>query len=344
MRKISFVLLLSIYLFGLTACNNQTERITPIQRSSDVNVSFLEFRYFLEKEEMIQVQESLDASMSIAEYEYFTFEEATLEFATHIVIAQYVGSRSFGDLHREFEFEVLDEILGKTTERIFVFLQHIETKGYMRSINQGDLSFEVGVDYLLPLINTDSVDSIVERDGDQFAFVRQIVIDLDDPSNSMMYSEHLDDHIEGIDLDEETTVEAIISFVEELAEEIEAEGRTEIIIIDSDDMGEIFAGSPHIWIVEIGEPIRLAHEQAVTTWVSNDLYYTNIAEVLKGDGAIGDERLVVFPPDSVFTGERHIIAVVNNFPEGSFYDLTSRHSLFSIDQLEEIREILADSE
>lgn len=284
------------------------------------------------------------AMLETASYEYLNFEEAVLESATHIVVAQYVGSRPFGDENTEFEFIVIDEILGETTERIFVFVTHMHAhvSGHVYEVEfvPGDLSFELGVDYLLPLINTDSVDSIVERDGDQFAFVRQIVIDLDDPSNSMMYSEYLDDHIEGIDLDETTSAEEIISFVEELAEEIEAEGRPEILIIDSADMTEILIGSPHIWIVEINGAWRLSHEQSVTTWVSNDIYYANVVEVLKGDAIINEEWLVVFPPDSVFTGERHIVAVVNNFPEASFYDLTSRYGLFSMDQLEEIREIL----
>jgi len=349
MKKISFALLLGFGLVILTACNNKIEEEIPntlVQESTAVNTILPEYEYFSEEEETIHIPDSSNVSMGIAEYEYFTFEETVLQFVTHFVIARYIESRPFGNYHTEFEFEVVDEILGQTSERIFVFLQHTREWHPSNSIHYGDLSFETGVAYLLPLIHTDSVHSIVERDGNRFIFISRIVIDLDNPSNSTMYGKSLDDHIDGIDLDEETAAEEIIAFVEELAEEIE--DRRERIIIDSDDIEEILVGSPRVWIVEISEPIRLAHEQAVKIWVSNDLYYTNIIEILKGDGDVNvnvnDVRGVVFPPGRVFTGERHIIAIVNNFPEGSFYDLTSRYALFSMDQLEEIREILANNE
>jgi len=56
-----------------------------------------------------------------ASYTYLTFEEAVTEFATDVVIAQYVGSRPFGNHSTEFEFIVLDRILGNAPERIFVY-------------------------------------------------------------------------------------------------------------------------------------------------------------------------------------------------------------------------------
>ena len=286
-----------------------------------------------------------DTSDWSAEYEYLTFEEAVLEFATHIVVAQYVESRPFGDEHTEFEFVVVDEILGETTERIFIFVTHMDAHVYGHhyevAFMPGDLSFETGVNYLLPLINSDSVHSVVYRDGDQFAFVMQIAINLDDPSESVMYSEPLDDHIENLTLDEETAVYEILDFVEDLAEEIEEIGRFEPIIIDSSDMREIIEGSPYVWVVEIGEAIRLSHEQAITTWVSNDLYYVYVSRVLKGSELSEGERMIVFTPDSVFPGETHIVAVAH-IPESSFHDLTSRYGLFSIDQLEEINAIISE--
>jgi len=347
--KKELVIVLTLFALAFMGCNMENESTSESQQPSTDVVNEI----MTEVEQSTEVVNSFarpapNSFWETASFDYLNFEEAVLESATHIVVAQYAGSRPFGDQHTEFEFIVIDEILGETTERIFIFAKHMHAHvfGHMYEVEYrpGDLSFETGIDYLLPLIHTDSVHSIIERDGDRFIFIQQIVIDLDDPSNSMIYNESLDDHIDGIDLDEETAAEEIISFVEELAEEIEAEGRAEIIIIDSNNMEEILLGSPDVWIVEIGEPWRLSHEQVVTMWRLDDIYYAKIVEVLKGDGIINEEWLVVFLPDTVFTGERHIVAVVNNFPEAEFYDLTSRYGLFSMDQLDEIREILANSE
>ena len=296
----------------------------------------------------------LESNVSL---DYLNFEEAVFEFATHIVVAQYVESQPFGDFHTEFEFVVIDEILGETTERIFVFLYH--TKAHVHGHENevfylsGDLSFEPGIDYLLPLINTNSIDSIINREGDEFIFISQIMIDLDDPSNSNIYSENLDDHIEGIDLDEHTEIEEIISFVEEIAEAIEAEDRFEHIIIESSDMEEIINGSPYVWIVEINEVWRLADEVGPRATRRNDLYYVTIIDALKGGknvtlkGGTIEAPIVAmaFLPDVVFLGERHVVAVqpLAEDDRGAFL-FTSRYGLFSLDQLEEIEAIIAEQQ
>ncbi|MCL2843602.1 MAG: hypothetical protein FWE28_09160 [Oscillospiraceae bacterium] len=58
------------------------------------------------------------------EYEYFTFEETLLEFPpTDVVIAQYIGHRPFGENATEFEFIVLDRVLGNAADRIFVYAE-----------------------------------------------------------------------------------------------------------------------------------------------------------------------------------------------------------------------------
>ena len=323
--------LINMHEFGHTT--KQVEIMTEVTTPTEVVYSF--------------VRPAPNPFWARASFDYLNFEEAVLGAATHIVVARYAGSRPFGDEHTEFEFVVIDEIFGETTERIFIFVQHMHANvfGHTHDVEYrpGDLSFEAGVDYLLPLIHTNSVHSLIERDGDRFIFIQQIVIDLDNPTNSMMYNESLDDHINGIDLDEEIVAEEIIAFVEELAEEIEIEERREIIIIDSDDIEEILVGSPRVWVVEVAEPISLQREQQrPPIWVSYDLYYVNVMELLKGE-IVGTEQRIVFPTDSVLSGEQHIVAVVE-IPDSGFHDLTSLYALFSMDQLEEIREILANSQ
>jgi len=278
-------------------------------------------------------------------YNYYTFEEALLEHATNIVIAQYVGSRSFGDTHTEFEFIVSESLLGEVTERIFVFAEH-GINAHVHTHNQhvhyvpGDLEFVLGVYYLLPLIIINSPYSGNPRDEDEFVFILQIVIDLDEPSNSTMYSEYLDAHVQGMNFNEEATTEEILSFVEDLAEQIKEENSWEFIFIRSENLKDIIEGSPYVLVIEVTEPLRLSHEQSVTIWGLNDIYYATVIQALKGDLQVGDEIVVTFFADTVFPGERHIVAVVPLREGSTWYDFTSRNSLFSLEQLDEIMSIL----
>jgi hypothetical protein len=112
--------------------------------------------------------------------------------------------------------------------------------------------------------------------------------------------------------------------------------------IRSDDIRDILNASPHVLVVEVNEPRRLAH-QAIQSdlMVATDIFYTTVIETLKGDREPGYIVRMVFFADTVQTGERHIIAAVPvTEADPYFYDFTSRHSLFHINQLDEIADIL----
>ena len=279
--------------------------------------------------------------------DYLSFEETLLEFATDIVIAQYVGSRSLDEVWMEFEFIVSDRILGDATEQIFVHVQmntqtHVD--GWINELHfyPNDLVFEYDINYLLPLINiNDPYSNFYRETGeDMFIFVRNIVVDLDDPSNSVMYGDDLDNHVEGMDFDEDTSTEEIILFMEEIAEEIEEERQWERIFIRSDDIEEIILGSPYVWIVEIAEPRRLSDAFAPNPPLRTDLYYINVIHSLKGEVDLRADLGVVFFADTVLPGEQHIVAIAPNREGGTWYRFTSRNSLFRMDQLDEIMSIL----
>lgn len=285
---------------------------------------------------------------SLASYDYYTFEEAVLEFATDIVVAQYVESQPFGENITVFEFVVTDRILGEATDRIFIYATHnisahVGTHERVVSYIPGDLSFVSGVDYLLPIRNINSPHSAIARTEDSFVFIRNIVIDLAEPSNSGMYSEPIDYHIVGMTFSEETMLEEIIVFVEDLAVQIEATERWERVFIRSEIMEDIIKGSPYVWVVEINEPLRLSEEQSVTDWGLTDIYYVTIIESLKGDvNGLMNEFLITFTADTVFYGEQHIVAAQPISKDAiDWFVFTSRNSLFSLDRLDEIRAILA---
>ena len=271
------------------------------------------------------------------EFPYRTFEETLSEFPTDVVVAQYVGSRSFGRNLTEFEFTVSDRILGDAADRIFIYeengvVAHVTGAPSRVEYYPSERTFEQGVNYLLPLDRISTVYANTHEDGFRFL---SIVIDLDNPGNSMMYSEPLYRHTEILDFTGNITREEILSLVEELTRD----NPPAPDFIRSEVMEDIIEGSPHILLVEINEPELLSHERSSRDWMDIDIYHVTVIESLKGGIDVGAELVVVFFANTVFPGEQHIVAV-EQIPNGSFYDFTSRNSLFSMDDLDEILTII----
>ena len=81
---------------------------------------------------------------------YMTFEEALL-LSSNVVVAQYVGYRNFGDETIEFEFAVLESVLGDSADRIFVYARNANESIMARTsidlYNNTELNFRVGGQY-----------------------------------------------------------------------------------------------------------------------------------------------------------------------------------------------------
>ena len=276
---------------------------------------------------------------------YRSFEQALLESATDIVIVQYVGSKPYGQNRIEFEFIVVERILGDATDRIFVRAWNsinVSVSDHERNLEflTGDLTFSSGVNYLLPLRRKNSPYTNTDDSSDQFAFINNLVINLDEPSNSIMYSEPLDYHIVGMRLDIDTSTHEVISFIKGLAAEI-AEQRWEQVFIRSELIEDIIMGSPYVWVIEVNDPVLLAHEMSPAGEGVNDIYDITVVQSLKGDVEIGESLVVSFFANTVRPGEEHIVAVQPLSEDYHYWFIfTSRNSLFRMDQLEEIMLIL----
>ena len=275
-----------------------------------------------------------------ATYHYLTFEEALSEFATDVVIVQYVDHRPFGDNLLEFEFIVLERVLGYAADRIFVYVDPtIEADVFGSDMavvyRPGDLTFTHGTTYMLALIGIDSPYANTRENG--FTFIRNIVINLDDTASSMMYSEPLALHSESLDFDGSDVVQEIISYAIELT----YDNPPAMEVIRSQAVEDITNESPYVLIVEINEPLRLSNEQESTDWMATDIYFVTVVEALKGDINVGYEFVMIFNADTVLPGERHIIAI-EELEEGiGWYRLTSRNSLFQMSQFDEITSVLS---
>ena len=288
---------------------------------------------------------------SVSHMFYSTFEDAVLNSATDIVIVNYLGSRMFDDVWKEFEFAVVENILGETTDYIRVYVD-LSTEMHILGHEGHDhhhreaLHFQQNVDYLLPLINTNSPTSrFYNVDGiDNFLFIRGIAVNLNNLIESVMYGENLNEHIDGVNLLARDAHNQIIELVEELAVEIEENTTWERIFIRSYEMDDIILGSPDVLIVEITEPRRL-HDAFYGQVLRTDIFFVDVVEVLYGSDEFVGNTSITFFANTVSIGERYIVAVQQSAENNRWaFRFTSRNSLFSMDQLDGILYILEQRE
>jgi hypothetical protein len=288
-----------------------------------------------------------------------TFEEALLELTTDVVVVKYVGHRPFGRHLIEYEFEVLERVLGNVTDRIFVYAHHgagggtvivyysedDEKKENLNGEHYSDkdlrpkgLIFSPDTEYLLPLYRISNVYATkINEDG--FWFSHKTVIDLNNISGSTKDSGRLTERSTGFDFNGDVAREQIISYVRELTKN----NPPAKDFIRSEEIEDIINGSANVLVVEIKEPHFLASESnhggGTDTRAAVDDYFTTVLHVLKGDFNIGDEIEISFFAETVFIGEQHIVAI--ELSGGGWYNLTSRNSLFRMDQLDEIMAIIS---
>lgn len=275
---------------------------------------------------------SVEGSVSLGS---FTLETA-LPSATDVVIAQCVGMRYLGEGLKEFEFVVLEGLWNSLADRIFIYAS-TDVDHHVAN----NLRFSSGTDYLLPLRRIPYTPySNIRENG--FTLPHNIAIDLNNPSSSRILNQPLSEHSENLAFDENTSREEVVSFIRKWTRRFSFPPAG--IFIRSEEMEDIFKGSPDVWVIEVNDPLRLSEDVPLSSsMVPTDIYFVTIVQSLKGDKEVGDEGVVVFFADTVQPGERRIVAV-SQIPTGSFYDFTSRSSLFSIDQLEEIMMILDSDE
>lgn len=267
---------------------------------------------------------------------YLPFEEILAE-ATDIVIAEYIGRRQFSPYLTEFEFVVVERVLGNAQDRILIYSEDVQHR--FRYSNLGNLDFNTGTNYLLTL---DLITSPYAHTPDGgFMLISNIAIDLSNPSYSIQYISPLQSEIDGLDFSKvDISGNDIVSFIRDLTRDNELVERPVMPL----EMEDIINESPYIVLIEIDEVLRLSHEQVTRAWFSTDMYYVTILSVLKGDIPENEKIVVSFFANTVSLGEKHIVAI-QPISEGSYwYRFTSRYSLFSIDQYDEIMQIIAQQQ
>lgn len=267
-------------------------------------------------------------------YDYITFEEALAEYATDAVIAQYVKHTPFGESQTlvEYEFTVLERITGNAADTIYVYCENpeyskaaVENAEKYVMFNPGDLSFDTETKYLLTLEKINNPLAFTHKDG--YLFINDIVINLDAPSDSVMYSEPLELHLSSDEIDfsdDSLSEEEILSYVEELIED------------SSSDFDDFTDSDQLIFEVEVGELLSAPR----TDWIASDNYYVKVMKVLTGIPPSNRDIIMTFTADTVTQGERYYVIVepIEQGYDDWFRLVSPNNALFSYEQWEQYRE------
>jgi len=326
MIKTLVLIVLSILAaYFLTACGEMDQQTISKDAQHDIHNSPAEYRT-----PPIAVEKS---------YVYRTFEEALLA-STDVIIAQYVGHKDFGETLIVYEFVVHERVLGNAADRFFVYLENIYATTTRRELASSNVNmlFENSTSYLLALEKLWGADLKTHEDG--YIFINNLVVNLDNPSESNMYNEPLSKHSTKLDFNNSNlSREQIISFVSELT----ANNTLSREHIRSGNIEDIISGSHYVLVVEINEALRLLNEQASRDWMETDIYYCTIIQTLKGDIEVGHKMSMVFFADTVKTGQQFIIAAERLSEGGNMYTMSSKNSVYDMNQLEEIKRIIIGS-
>jgi len=340
-----FILLLSF----LIACTSQTSgtthqsvnngsTYTSVDSNGEINIPEVNLN---NREQIIPPFADCNCCIEThASQDIISFEEALLFFTTDIVLAQFVAQRPMGRYNSQLKFTVSERILGDAADTIFVYISH----HFGAEIGYGAF-FKYGVNYLLPLARINWVLSNFHEDGYHMV-PGHIAINLDDPTQSIMYGESIMLHTTEFDFDRrDISTETISSFMKEIASESSLQDRLPFII-RSNDIQDVVNGSPVIIVVEISEHIRSLYNCIG----GNDWTIVTVVNSMKGQVNVGYTFNLFFPVDSVIVGERYIVALhPSDFPSShpitgpglyNSYRLTSRNSVFSMEYQQRIGEIL----
>ena len=200
--------------------------------------------------------EDLSIVMNLA----FPFEEAAT-FATDVVVAQYVGYQYWGIGLIEYEFTVIDRVLGNAGDTIYLIRNRANS-----------LSFSAETEYLLMLERILAPFYSGFHD-ESFILVSDTAIDLNDPLTGAMHNSQLHEHLIDLNLNTRNfSSDQIVSHFKHLTLNNSVSSRAPI---GSDRLEDIIDRSPHVLVVEINEPESLMStlRRSDVDQMEIDIYY-----------------------------------------------------------------------
>lgn len=282
----------------------------------------------------------IDNSNSYVEYMSF---EGCIKASTDIFKGRCIGIIEHTEVI-EYEFSVTERFLGEdTNSSVFVYARR---RSYTYTNPEGEVvtvingleetpNYEIGSEYYMMLSRNISV--YYEHDR-YYPTSAGLYIPADDISNSTMHGgESLLAHSELEKLD---TEQELRDYILKIISDFELDSKplyTGDPYILATDMKSIIEGSEYVVKIKIQ-----SQKYADSKHGNKDIYLCIVTDSLSG-GLERDEIIgVTFFPDTVSVGEEYILAVnlVLDTATPKLYHFSSKNSLFSLSQYDEIKEFI----
>ncbi len=271
-------------------------------------------------------------------YDYYTFYEI-IQYATDVIRAKFVGVTFEQDGCIHYEFEVVESYRGLGLEETII-VDELAIDGCVivsgLSFSTYDIRYKVGNDYLLFL--TRRVDDFSgEYSLNTVSDILVVAVNENGKAclssgESMYYGEDLSMHIGSDEIAKAFENESLEEYVVDLIKDNPMfEGRE---YIDSEDVSEILKASDFVIEIEIIEEHPIKNETGL-----RDNFICELVAIYKGEREKTD-LTVIFPAGTVEIGKRYIVAARR--VSDTMVILTNKHSVYTIEQREEICSMLAE--
>jgi hypothetical protein len=265
--------------------------------------------------------------------EYVTFDKC-FDYATDVVKAKCIDIITTGQ-STEYEFEVIKRFLGEEVENnIFVYVPYdiTDTDPKVVYSDWKAVNYEINSEYYLILSRHCNVyrgkDKYLDYSGD-------IYIPAFDISKATYYNDPLTAHSSAASLStEQELVEHIIECIDKRDPKI-ARVCVGAPYIKETDTQSVISKSEFVLRIKIGEKMHDDNSEIC------QVFECNVISNLKGNITVGKNIEVAFFPDTVSTGTEYIVALTPFYEnELDTFVFSSKNSLFSVDDLEEIQKYL----
>ena len=266
---------------------------------------------------------------------YNTFEENLIK-ATDVFYATYLGTAENYIRRKEYSFQVNTIFKGQTEANIIYIPTGYYADDY--DLAENDLPFTKGEEYLLVAERI----RMVYYDHDRYVPYSKLVIPLTDLSKSMMNGTGANE-FSSFAFDGTATVDDLSKYIEAIVSTEEAKQAppyTGVPFTESSDLNEIIEASRYICKVKVKEEYNKDDKYA-PTWI----YICELVEQINGKFLQEDINesiyIAFFVGTELKQGDEFIVLLNKSNETDRLYSLSSKYSVRSVDEYEEITAILA---
>ena len=247
---------------------------------------------------------------------FYMSPEQCVNYATDIIKGKCINIVE-NDKRIEYKFEVIERLLGDAEVKSLLITSDFKDDRLSR--------YKEGEEYYLILLRRFNV----YLDSDEYSdFMGRMYIPVADVKSSTFHRDPLTEHTDGVSISNENElVDYLVSLINKRDPELDRAMGLEYL--KETDTESIVTKSDCVLKIKVYKLIRENR--------FNTVYECEIISTLNGNAEEGDLVEICFFPDTVDVGEEYILALTDI---GGAYVFSSKNSLFSVDDLEEIQKYL----